>query len=63
MTHRPASLPPPPRCHRHLVDAMKGALAAEYGTDAVPTRDLRDFRAVRPLGGRHTHFRIRPEDL
>ncbi|WP_438271584.1 hypothetical protein [Streptomyces phaeochromogenes] len=42
---------------------MKGALAAEYGTDAVLARDLRDFRNVRPLGGRHTHFRIVPDDL
>lgn len=62
MAHRLATLPPPPRCH-HLVDAVKGALAAEYGTDAVLARDLRDFRTVRPLGGRHTHFRILPDDL
>ncbi|MFF4485538.1 type II toxin-antitoxin system VapC family toxin [Streptomyces sp. NPDC001544] len=46
-----------------LVDAVNVALAAEYGTDAVLTRDLRDFRAVRPLSGGHTHFRILPDDL
>ncbi|GAA1160868.1 hypothetical protein GCM10009654_16550 [Streptomyces hebeiensis] len=46
-----------------LVDAVNVALAAEYDTDAVLTRDIRDFRAVRPLGGRHTHFRILPDDL
>ncbi|MET9776039.1 PIN domain-containing protein [Streptomyces sp. NPDC006367] len=46
-----------------LVDAVNVALAAEYGTDAVLTRDLRDFRAVRPLGGRHGCFRILPDDL
>ncbi|MFE2639011.1 type II toxin-antitoxin system VapC family toxin [Streptomyces scopuliridis] len=46
-----------------LVDAVNVALAAEYDTDAVLTRDLRDFRTVRPLGGRYTHFRILPDDL
>jgi predicted nucleic acid-binding protein len=46
-----------------LVDAVNVALAAEYGTDAVLTRDLRNFRTVRPLGGRYTHFRILPDDL
>lgn len=46
-----------------LVDAVNVALAAEYDTDAVLTRDLRDFRTVRPLHGRHTHFRILPDDL
>ncbi|WP_328441023.1 PIN domain-containing protein [Streptomyces sp. NBC_00444] len=46
-----------------LVDAVNVALAAEYGTDAILTRDLRDFRAVRPMGGAHTHFRILPDDL
>ncbi|MGW4491722.1 type II toxin-antitoxin system VapC family toxin [Streptomyces sp. NPDC004376] len=46
-----------------LVDAVNAALAAEYGTDAVLTRDLRDFRTVRPLDGRHTHFRVLPDDL
>ncbi|MWA11770.1 type II toxin-antitoxin system VapC family toxin [Streptomyces sp. BA2] len=46
-----------------LVDAVNVALAAEYDTDAVLTRDIRDFRAVRPLGGRYTHFRILPDDL
>lgn len=46
-----------------LVDAMNVALAAEYDTDAVLTRDIRDFRVVRPLGGRYTHFRILPDDL
>ncbi|MEV8390811.1 MULTISPECIES: type II toxin-antitoxin system VapC family toxin [unclassified Streptomyces] len=46
-----------------LVDALNVALAAEYDTDAVLTRDLRDFRTVRPLGGRFTHFRILPDDL
>jgi len=45
---------------RDLVDVVNVALAAEYGTDAVLTRDLRGFRTVRPLGGRHTHFRILP---
>jgi hypothetical protein len=46
-----------------LVDAVNVALAAEYDTDAVLTRDIRDFRTVRPLGSRHTHFRILPDDL
>ncbi|MFE3143813.1 PIN domain-containing protein [Streptomyces scopuliridis] len=46
-----------------LVDAVNVALAAEYDTDAVLTRDLCDFRTVRPLGGRYTHFRILPDDL
>jgi uncharacterized protein len=46
-----------------LVDAVNVALAAEYDTDAVLTRDLRDFRTVRPLHGRYTHFRILPDDL
>lgn len=46
-----------------LVDAVNVALAAEYDTDAVITRDIRDFRTVRPLGGRHTHFRVLPDDL
>ncbi|MCB5168487.1 PIN domain-containing protein [Streptomyces bambusae] len=45
-----------------LVDAVNVAVAAEYGTDAVLTRDLRDFRVLRPLGGVYTHFRILPED-
>jgi predicted nucleic acid-binding protein len=46
-----------------LVDAVNVALAAEYDTDALLTRDISDFRTVRPLGGRHTHFRILPDDL
>jgi uncharacterized protein len=46
-----------------LVDAVNVALAAEYDTDAVLTRDLRDFRALRPLAGRYAHFRILPDDL
>lgn len=46
-----------------LVDAVNVALAAEYGTDAILTRDLRDFRALRPTGGRYSCFRILPEDL
>ncbi|MEV0035136.1 PIN domain-containing protein [Streptomyces sp. NPDC050804] len=46
-----------------LVDALNVALAAEYDTDAVLTRDIRDFRAVRPPGGRYTHFRVLPDDL
>ncbi|GAA2275323.1 hypothetical protein GCM10010145_37840 [Streptomyces ruber] len=46
-----------------LVDAVNVALAAEYDTDAVLTRDIRDFRTVRPVGGGRTHFRILPEDL
>ncbi|WP_306322998.1 MULTISPECIES: PIN domain-containing protein [unclassified Streptomyces] len=46
-----------------LVDAMNVALAADYDTDAVLTRDLRDFRAVRPLGRRSGRFRILPDDL
>jgi uncharacterized protein len=45
-----------------LVDAMNVCLAAEYDTDAVLTRDLRDFRTLRPMGGRYTHFRILPDD-
>jgi predicted nucleic acid-binding protein len=46
-----------------LVDAVNVALAAEYDTDAVVTRDIRDFRTVRPLGGRYTHFRVLPDDI
>lgn len=46
-----------------LVDAVNVALAAEYDTDAVLTRNLRDFRPVRPVGGRHTCFRVLPDDL
>ncbi|MEU8525930.1 MULTISPECIES: type II toxin-antitoxin system VapC family toxin [Streptomyces] len=46
-----------------LVDAVNVALAAEYDTDLLLTRDLRDFRAVSPLGDRYTHFRILPDDL
>ncbi|EYT80753.1 MULTISPECIES: type II toxin-antitoxin system VapC family toxin [unclassified Streptomyces] len=46
-----------------LVDAVNVALAAEYDTDAVLTRDLRDFRTVRPVGGRYSCFRILPDDL
>ncbi|MDT6982138.1 type II toxin-antitoxin system VapC family toxin [Streptomyces lusitanus] len=46
-----------------LVDAVNVALAAEYDTDAVLTRDLRDFRTVRPAGGRYTCFRVLPDDL
>jgi uncharacterized protein len=45
-----------------LVDAVNVGLAAEYDTDAVLTRDIRDFRTVRPLGGGYTHFRILPDD-
>lgn len=45
-----------------LVDAVNVCLAAEYQTDAVLTRDLRDFRAVRPIGSMYTHFRILPDD-
>ncbi|MFE8951447.1 type II toxin-antitoxin system VapC family toxin [Streptomyces althioticus] len=46
-----------------LVDAVNVALAAEYGTDAIITRDLRDYRALRPTGGRYSCFRILPDDL
>ncbi len=46
-----------------LVDAMNGVLAAEYDTDAVLTRGLRDFRTVRPVGGRYSCFRILPDDI
>ncbi|PZG87105.1 VapC toxin family PIN domain ribonuclease [Streptomyces sp. NTH33] len=46
-----------------LVDAVNVALAAEYDTDAVLTRDLRDFRTVRPVGGRYSCFRVLPDDL
>lgn len=46
-----------------LVDAVTVCLAAEYDTDAVLTRDWRDFRALRPVGGRYTHFRVLPDDL
>jgi predicted nucleic acid-binding protein len=46
-----------------LVDAVTVCLAAEYDTDAVLTRDLRDFRALRPVGGRYTHFRVLPDDM
>ncbi|MER6622331.1 MULTISPECIES: PIN domain-containing protein [unclassified Streptomyces] len=46
-----------------LVDAVNVALAAEYGTDAILTRDLRDFRALRPAGGDFSCFRILPDDL
>jgi uncharacterized protein len=46
-----------------LVDAVNVALAAEYATDAILTKDIRDFRALRPVDGRHTCFRILPDDL
>ncbi|MER7551308.1 MULTISPECIES: type II toxin-antitoxin system VapC family toxin [Streptomyces] len=46
-----------------LVDAVNVALAAEYDTDAVLTRDIRDFRTLRPLAGRYAHFRILPDDF
>ncbi|MGW9396278.1 type II toxin-antitoxin system VapC family toxin [Streptomyces sp. NPDC055642] len=46
-----------------LVDAVNLALAAEYGTDAILTKDLRDFRALRPAGGNFPCFRILPDDL
>ncbi|MFD7899314.1 type II toxin-antitoxin system VapC family toxin [Streptomyces sp. NPDC059743] len=46
-----------------LGDALNVVLAAEYDTDAILTRDIRDFRSVRPPGGRYTHFRILPDDL
>ncbi|MEU6482986.1 PIN domain-containing protein [Streptomyces sp. NPDC046887] len=45
-----------------LVDAVNVCLAAQYGTDAVLTRDVRDFRALRPLD-RHPCFRVLPDDL
>ncbi|MFF3815605.1 hypothetical protein ACFYYD_03110 [Streptomyces bluensis] len=34
--------------------------AGRAAADAVLTRDLRDFRAIR--GSTHTHFRILPDD-
>ncbi|MFZ4152861.1 hypothetical protein [Streptomyces pseudogriseolus] len=46
-----------------LVDAVNVALAAEYDTDAVLTWDLKTSRTVRPVGGRHTCFRVLPDDL
>lgn len=46
-----------------LVDAVNVALAAEYGTDAILTRDLRDFRVLRPTDGNFSCFRILPDDL
>ncbi|MEU8291287.1 PIN domain-containing protein [Streptomyces pseudogriseolus] len=46
-----------------LVDAVNVALAAEYDTDAVLTRDFRNFRTVRPVGGRYPCFRSLPDDL
>jgi predicted nucleic acid-binding protein len=45
-----------------LVDAVNVALAAEYDTDAVLTRGIRDFRALRPLGDRYAYFRVLPDD-
>ncbi|OKK06467.1 twitching motility protein PilT [Streptomyces sp. CB03234] len=45
-----------------LVGAVNVCLAAEYGTDAVLTRDIRDFRTVRPISGAYSHFRILPDD-
>lgn len=36
-------------------DAVNVALADEYDTDAAPTLDRHDFRALRPLG-RHKVF-------
>ncbi|MBK3570503.1 MULTISPECIES: type II toxin-antitoxin system VapC family toxin [unclassified Streptomyces] len=45
-----------------LVDAVNVCLAADYGTDAILTRDRRDFRTVRPVGSAFTHFRILPDD-
>ncbi|WGP10766.1 PIN domain-containing protein [Streptomyces sp. SH5] len=45
------------------VNVVNVALAAEYDTDTVLTRDIRDLRALRPLAGRYTHFRIMPDDF
>ncbi|ORT61349.1 PIN domain-containing protein [Streptomyces sp. CB03238] len=45
-----------------LVDAVNVCLAAEYDTDAVLTRDIRDFRTVRPISRTYAHFRILPDD-
>ncbi|MER6009445.1 hypothetical protein [Streptomyces bluensis] len=36
--------------------------AGRAAADAVLTRDLRDFRAIRPIGSTYTHFRILPDD-
>jgi predicted nucleic acid-binding protein len=44
-----------------LADAVAVALAAEYRTDVILTRDRRDFRAVRPLTGQPA-FRLVPDD-
>lgn len=46
-----------------LADAVAVVLAAEYDTDTVLTIDRRDFRAMRPIGGRHKAFRLLPDDL
>ncbi|MGW5233930.1 VapC toxin family PIN domain ribonuclease [Streptomyces nodosus] len=45
-----------------LADAVNVALAADYDTDAIPTLDRRDVRAVRPLD-HHKAFRVLPDGL
>jgi predicted nucleic acid-binding protein len=45
-----------------LADAVNVILAEQYETDAVLTRDQRDFRVITPLTG-HSAFRILPDDL
>ncbi|GHE91265.1 hypothetical protein [Streptomyces griseoluteus] len=42
---------------------MRLTLANPTPENAVLTRDLRDFMTVRPLNGKHTHFRVLPDDL
>ena len=46
-----------------LVDAVNVALAAEYDTDAVLPRAIRDSRPLRPHSRRYAHFRILPDDF
>ncbi|GGZ51063.1 hypothetical protein [Streptomyces bluensis] len=43
---------------RHVATARAGRAVA----NAVLTRDLRDFRAIRPIGSTYTYFRILPDD-
>ncbi|OEU85307.1 hypothetical protein DB35_15835 [Streptomyces abyssalis] len=45
-----------------LTDAVNVVLARDYDTDAILTLDLRDFRAITPLGP-HKAFRLLPDDL
>lgn len=46
-----------------IKEAAKRLGVSECDTGAVLIRDIRDFRELRPLAGRCTHFRILPDDF